>query len=224
MQRHLQPAVDRFRAIPEDDKRQAVRDRLGAYVRIYAFLSQIIPYADSELEMLYSFARFLLPHLTLLDDPAVVKVTDEVDLNYYRLERVSSGPITLAEGDAHYLRSPMEVGTGAAEDEKVPLSEIIKVLNERFGTQLAEEDRLFFQQIKEKASKDEQVIQTALANPIDKFELGIRKLIEDLMIERMAENDKLVTRYMEDRDFQGSAFPILAREIFETVRAAAASS
>jgi len=63
-----------------------------------------------------------------------------------------------------------------------------------------------------------------LANPIDKFELGIRKLIADLMIERMAENDKLVTRYMEDRDFQGSAFPILAKEIFETVRAAAASS
>jgi len=41
------------------------------------------------------------------------------------------------------------------------------------------------------------------------------------MIERMAENDKIVTRYMVDRDFQGSAFPILAREIFEAVRAAA---
>ncbi len=51
MQRHLQPAVDRFRAISEDYTRQAVRDRLGAYVRIYAFLSQIIPYADSELEI-----------------------------------------------------------------------------------------------------------------------------------------------------------------------------
>ena len=58
------------------------------------------------------------------------------------------------------------------------------------------------------------MIQTALANPIDKFELGIRKLIERLMIERMAENDQIVTRYMADADFQGSAFPILAREIF----------
>jgi type I restriction enzyme, R subunit len=93
------------------------------------------------------------------------------------------------------------------------------VLNERFGTQFAEEDRLFFQQIKEKAVKDRKVIDTALANPLDKFELGIRKLIEDLMIERMTENDKIVTRYMGDRDFQGAAFPILAREIFEAVRA-----
>jgi len=57
-----------------------------------------------------------------------------------------------------------------------------------------------------------------LANPLDKFELGIRKLIESLMIERMGENDKIVTRYMADQDFQSSAFPILAKEIFEAVR------
>jgi type I restriction enzyme R subunit len=37
------------------------------------------------------------------------------------------------------------------------------------------------------------------------------------MIERMGENDKIVTRYMADRDFQSSAFPILARDIFETI-------
>ena len=103
-------------------------------------------------------------------------------------------------------------------DEKVPLSEIIKVLNERFGTQFTEEDRLFFQQIKEKACKDTQVIQTALANPLDKFELGVRKLIEDFMIERMGDNDKIVSRYMADQEFQGTAFPILAKEIFEAIR------
>ena len=37
------------------------------------------------------------------------------------------------------------------------------------------------------------------------------------MIERMAENDKIVTRYMDDPDFQSSAFPILAREIFDAI-------
>ena len=84
-------------------------------------------------------------------------------------------------------------------------------------TQFTEEDRLFFQQIKEKACRSEQIVQTALANPLDKFELGIRKLIEDLMIERMDENDQIVTRYMADKEFQASAFPILAREIFDAV-------
>lgn len=220
MQRYLQPAVDRFRNIAEEEQRQEFRDKLSGYVQVYAFLSQIIPYADPDLEMLYSYGRFLLPHLPLGLDTTIVKVGDEVDLQYYRLERVFYGAINLKEGEGEYLvKSPTEVGTGKAKDEKAPLSEIVEVLNERFGTQFTEEDRLFFQQIKEKACKSEQVIQTALANPLDKFELGIRKLIEDLMIERMAENDRIVTRYMADHEFQGSAFPILAKEIFEAVRA-----
>jgi type I restriction enzyme R subunit len=168
--------------------------------------------------MLYSYGRFLLPHLPLDREGQVVKVGEEVSLQYYRLERVFSGAIQLKEGEAQYVKSPTEVGTGKAKDERAPLSEIIQVLNERFGTQFTEEDRLFFQQIKEKACKDNQVIQTALANPLDKFELGIRKLIEDFMMERMAENDKIVTRYMADHEFQDSAFPILAREIFEAIQ------
>ena len=159
-------------------------------------------------------------HLPLDRDPTIIKVGEEVALQYYRLERVFSGAIEVRDGEAQYVKSPTEVGTGKTKDEKAPLSEIIEVLNARFGTQFTEEDRLFFQQIKEKACKSQQVIQTALANSLDKFELGIRKLIEDLMIERMGENDKIVTRYMADREFQGSAFPILAREIFEAVRAA----
>lgn len=106
---------------------------------------------------------------------------------------------------------------------EAPLSEIIAVLNERFGTQFNEEDRLFFQQIKEKACNSEQVVRTAMANPLDKFELGVRKLIEELMIERMGDNDQIVTRYMADPEFQRSAFPILAREIFDAVRSRASA-
>jgi type I restriction enzyme R subunit len=218
MQRHLQPAVDRFKALTEEPQREAFRDRLASYVRAYSFLSQIVPYADPELEMLYSYGRFLLPHLPFDRDLTSVTLDGEVALQYYRLERLSAGAIDLKEGDAQYVDSPREVGTGRATEQKAPLSEIIEVLNERFGTQFSDDDRLFFQQIKEKACKSEQVIQTAMANPLDKFELGIRKLIEDLMIERMGENDKIVTRYMADHEFQASAFPILAREIFEAVR------
>jgi type I restriction enzyme R subunit len=219
MQSHLQPAVDRYKAIDDEEKRREFRDKLGGYVRVYAFLSQIIPYADADLEMLYSYGRFLLPHLPVDRDTSVVQIGDEVNLQFYRLDRIHSGGVDLKEGDVTGVYSPTDVGTGKAKDEKIPLSEIIKMLNERFGTEFSEEDRLFFQQIMEKATNDQKIINTALANPLDKFELGIRKLLEDLMIERMSENDKIVTRYMSDKDFQGAAYPILAREIFETIRA-----
>ncbi len=108
----------------------------------------------------------------------------------------SQAPSRCEEGEPGYANSPTEVGTGKAKDEKAPLSELIEVLNERFGTAFNEEDRLFFQQIKEKACHDDQVVKTALANPLDKFQLGVKKLVEELMIERMGENDAIVTRYI----------------------------
>ena len=61
MQRHLQPAVDRFAGIKEDDEREKFREKLSGFVRTYAYLSQILPYTDHEQEMLYSFGRFLMP-------------------------------------------------------------------------------------------------------------------------------------------------------------------
>lgn len=217
MQRHLQPAVDRFKAIEEDEVRNAFRDKLGGYVRMYSFLSQILPYGDPDLEMLYSYGRFLLPHLPLDRENTVVKIGNEVELQYYRLQRVSSGPIDLKVGEPEGVYSPTDVGTGKAQEEKAPLSEIIQVLNDRFGTAFTEEDRLFFEQIKARAAANQQIIQTAMANPLDKFQLGVRKLIEDMMIQRMADNDKIVTRYMDDGEFQKAAFPILARDIFEAI-------
>ena len=116
------------------------------------------------------------------------------------------------------MKSPTEVGTGKARDDDAPLSDIIEALNDRFGTEFTEEDRLFFEQIKEKACGDERVVQTANANPLDKFELGIRGLIESLMIQRLEENDRIVSRYMDDPDFQDTIFGRLALEIFETIR------
>ena len=212
----LQPARDRFKALDEDEQ-TAFRDRLGAFVSLYAFLSQIIPYGDSELERLASFGRALLPHLLSERDDDPINLGDDVELAYYRLQRVSSGAISLGEETGAYVVSPTDVGTGNPEEELAPLSEIIKRLNERFGTNFTNEDRLFFEQVKERAVRNERIRQTALANTLEKFSLGIRPEIGKLMMERMGENDALVTRYLSDKDFQNVAFEVLAREIFEAV-------
>jgi len=220
MQLHLQPAVDRFKAIQDEPKRSEFREKLNGYVNIYSFLSQIMPYGDPALEMLYSFGRFLLPHLPLDRDTERVKLGDEVGLQYYRLQRIYSGEIILNEGEPGGVKSPTDVGTGKAKDEKAPLSEIIKILNERFGTTFTDEDRFFFEQIREKATANEQVIKLRRANPFDKFQLGLRQLIENLMVERMTDNDKIVTRYMDDKEFGEAAFGVLSRAIYDSIPAA----
>lgn len=212
MRLHIQPAVDRFKAMQDEAKRSEFRERLNGYVNIYSFMSQIMPYADPSLEMLYSFGRFLLPDLPLDRDTERVKISDEVGLQYYRLQRIYSGEITLRAGE-----SPTDVGTGKAKEEKAPLSEIINVLNERFGTNFTDEDRFFFEQIRVKATSNEQVIKLRLANPFDNFKLGLRQIIEDLMVQRMADNDKIVTRYMDDKEFGSAAFAVLSKAIYDSI-------
>ena len=215
---HIQPAIDRFVAITDQQRQQAFRAKLSGYVRVYAFLSQITPYTDGDLEKLYSYGRLLLPHLPRDRDEAIIKIGDEVELQYYRNERIFSGVIDVEEGEEEYVKSPTEVGTGVARDEEAPLSELIEVLNERFGADCGEEDRLFFQQIKERGIKNTQVVQMAIANSFDKFELGARKSIQHMMIECMADNNQLVTRCMEDEEIQSVVFSALARAIFNTAR------
>jgi type I restriction enzyme R subunit len=220
MQKHIQPAVDRFNALEEDQK-EDFHEKLTAYVNFYSFMSQIIPYCDKELEMLYSFGRFLIPSLKYRDEQVNPHPEKEVALQYYRIEKVMSGSISMEDGEPYGVKSPTAVGTGKSKDESKPLSEIIDVLNERFGTEFTNEDRLFFEQIKEKACADERVIQTARANPLDKFELGIKKIIESLMMQRMSENDAIVTRYMDEEDFQKTVYPLLAKGIYEGILKAA---
>ncbi|MBU3918093.1 type I restriction endonuclease subunit R, partial [bacterium] len=216
MEKLVAPAVDRFKALDEE-KKEAFYEKITAYTRFYSFISQIIPYSDQELEMLYSYGRYLLPRLDLGEDGVNPHPEKEVVLEYYRIEKSMSGSIVMEEGESYGVKSPTAVGTGKSKDEDKPLSEIIQALNDRFGTDFSEEDRLFFEQIKEKASKDERIIQTAKANPLDKFELGIKTIIESLMMQRIAENDGIVTRYMDDSSFQKTIFPILAKEIYKSV-------
>ena len=116
-----------------------------------------------------------------------------------------------------FVVSPTQVGTGDPEQDKAPLSEIIERLNDRFGTDFTDEDRLFFEQVKERAVRDEDVRRMAQANTYDKFALGFRPQLGKLMIERMGENDAIVTRFLDDAEFQQTASEVLAREVYEAV-------
>jgi len=39
------------------------------------------------------------------------------------------------------------------------------------------------------------------------------------MVQRMADNDKIVTRYMDDKEFGSAAFGVLSRAIYDSIPA-----
>jgi type I restriction enzyme R subunit len=218
MNRHLNPAVDRFLATPEADQ-DAFRNALGGFVRLYAFLSQILPFADPDLERLYTFGRFLETKLPQDPKKAPLDLGRDAALKFYRLDKISEGRIALKAAEPGVVYGPTAVGTRKIKDTEALLSEIIDALNERFGTEFTPADQLLFDQFVADAKRDGEVVERAKANPLDNFSLAMKAKVENLMIERMDQNQEIVTRYLNDAEFKDVAFRLLVRRIYEEIRA-----
>jgi type I restriction enzyme, R subunit len=213
----LDPAVDRFRAlqITSDEEAETWRKQAQSFRNVYVFLSQVIPYQDSDLERLHTYLRHLALKLPKRSSGAAYQFDDQVQLEYYRLQKISEGSISLSEGMAKPLDGPSEVGSGIARDERVALSKLIDVINDRFGTDFNEADQLFFDQIIEAALRVDMLEQAASANSVDKFQLVFRQILESLFIERMDTNEDLFARFMNEGDFQRVVADWLGEQVYQ---------
>jgi type I restriction enzyme R subunit len=222
----LDPCVTRFKDLlgESPDEAELRRGKMTAFCSLYGFLSQIIPYQDSDLERLYVFLRHLITKLPKRGSGPSYQFDDEVRLEYYRLQKISDGSISLSSGEAGRLDGPAEVGSGTLHEEPVPLSRLIDVVNDRFGTDFNQADELFFDQIIEAAISDAALKQAAAVNPGDKFELVFKNLLETLFVERMDQNEEIFARFMNDKSFQKVVTGWLSEQAYEKLRRVAGAA
>ncbi|HSF32733.1 MAG TPA: type I restriction endonuclease [Candidatus Tectomicrobia bacterium] len=204
---YLDPARDRFQAL-EGTAQEEFRTTLRPYVRLYAFGSHVMPFTDNDLEKLYTFGRFLLLVLPRPEEGDALRLDEEVQLKYYRIQKLSESTISLVKEGEGAVYGPTDVGTGRQDDMTAPLSEIIDLVNTRFGTDFKPEDQLTI----------DQFIADAKANPFDNFALALRRPMEGLIIDRIERNEELVTRYLNDTEFQEVLFQLMAQRIYDKVR------
>lgn len=213
----IDPAVDRFKQIDED-KQVEFRKILVAYRNLYAFLSQVIPFQDSDLEKLYSYIRFLLTKLPRRDSDPAYHFYDEVALKYYRLQKISEGSIDYEKSKVTVIDGPTEVGTGVIKSEEIKLSQLIDILNERFGTEFKPADQLFFDSIREDAVSDASLRQAAVANTMENFGYVFQKALEGFFIDRMDQNEEITAKFINDKKFQQVVGEHLKKQIYEQIR------
>ena len=212
----LDLTVERFKALDEDEQGE-LKGLFVNFRNMYAFLSQVIPYQDSELEKLYTYLRFLLTKLPRRAAGPAYHVEDEVELEYYRLQKISEGSIDLSRGKGEALKGPSDVGTGKASDDEIPLSELIEMLNERFGTDFTEADQLFFDQIEAEAKSDDSLRQAAKVNTMADFMQIFKKMFEGLVIDRMEGNEDIFGRLMSDPEFRDLAQDNLGQKLYRVL-------
>lgn len=180
----LDLAVERYKQLDKPGQEE-LKSGLVNFRNMYAFLSQVIPYQDSDLEKLYTYLRFLLTKLLRHAAGPAYHLEDEVDLEYYRLQKISECSIDLASGEAKPLKGPDDVGTGQGVYDVTPLSELIDILNERFGTDFTAADQLFFDQIEVEATENDNLRQAAKVDLMTDFLDIFNNAFEGLVIDQM---------------------------------------
>jgi type I restriction enzyme R subunit len=213
----LDPAVGRFKELDREEQEE-FRKVLGAYRNLYAFLSQVIPFQDPDLEKLYAYVRYLMSKLPRRSGPRY-QFDDQVTLQYYRLQKISEGAIELKESGEAVVYGPTAVGTGLARDQKIELSQLIQILNEQLGTDFKAADQLFFDSVREDAVADSELQQVALANTLENFGYVFLRELEGYFIDRMEQNEEITARYLNEPEFQDLVARHLMKQVYEQIRA-----
>ena len=196
----LAPLVERFQQLPEDG-RADFRGQLTDYVRLFAFLAQVLTFADADLEKLYVFARHLRRLLPADREELPREVQQNIDMESYRIQQTGNGRIAL-ERNAGVLEPVSTKSThGLAPEELETLSRIIAELNERFGLNLGPEHRVTLGQMIEKLDEDAALDAAARVNTRENVRLTFDQKVETVIQDIVESNFELYKRITDDRAF-----------------------
>jgi len=225
----IDPAVARYKQAFRDttapvgeerytDEGEDFKSSLQSFVRLYSFLSQIIDWQDAELEKHYSYGRYLLTKLPYRSNGGMLDLDDDVELTSYRNDMTFEGNAALGIGETRTVYGATEVGTGSPPEEHTsPLSAIIQIINDRFGTDFTEEDKLLFEQISGDMAQDEKLAEQARAGSKEKFKVVFEPKAMEAFVSRHGRNEKIVNDFMSNPDMRSLIVSALLDDVYGRV-------
>ncbi|ASP39595.1 restriction endonuclease subunit R [Bacterioplanes sanyensis] len=224
----IDPAVSRYKAEYRDqsicdyeaytDEGEAFKSNLRSFVRLYSFLSQVVDFVDVELHKLFAYGSMLLTKLPYRSNAGSINLDEEVALESYRLEKTYEGSGTLAVNEEHPVYGPTEVGTGGGqEDHTSPLSEVIKLINDRYGAGLSEEDSLLIEQIAGDMASDAPLTEKMRANTKDQVKPVFEIEVMNAFVNRHERNEKIVGDFLQDEGFRNLLITALFDDVYRRV-------
>jgi type I restriction enzyme R subunit len=213
---YLQPAIDRFLALEDDEQREEFRKALRDYTRAYALIAQIVAWGDEELERLYQYGRVLL--LRLPGRPATSVDIGDADLSHFRLELTGVHNVSLSSsGEDGVVRGHSADGGGFREPEVKHLAEVIRELNERFGLDLGTGDEiLVYQQVVGLVS-DTEMQQVGLMNDEARFGQVADDRLDDIVAENSERNTEFMKLYFDNDEFRKAVKEAARRRAYRII-------
>ncbi|QCU77156.1 type I restriction endonuclease subunit R [Citricoccus sp. SGAir0253] len=198
---NLHPAVGRFLALEEDDQAE-FRTSLTHFCRAYAFIAQVMPWPDADLERLFLYGKLLLHELPALDSDPMPQLSQSVQLTHLRLAVTGEGGIALEASEEPGSALPGE-GKGSATDPVLDkLSALIEVMNEKYGADLGEADKVWIDQQRTVVMEDDEMAVVALHNDRNQYQLVLEEKVKELLLDRHEKNGELFSQFFANPDFQ----------------------
>lgn len=142
----------------ESEQLNQFKKTCSQFVKLYRFLSQIIPFADANLEKYYYFLTALVKMLPYNIDTLPIDVLKEAELDSYKLQYNFCKALPLESSD-NMMQGMRPAATNSTQtDEEEWLSKIIQTLNDTFGLNLSEEDKVELQRLQAKVQNNEELL------------------------------------------------------------------
>jgi len=201
----VDPVAEKWKAEAEEeqvDYKSKARD----FVKLYAFISHLVPLRDTKLEKLAVFLRFLLPKLPAKKGEFALEVLGMVDMEKLSVRKKDQKDIGLKRGETKV--DPLNYGGGASltEEEREALSKIIEDLNTRFNTSFTADEIMVIKQLEKKIGKDEALQQQLKNGSRHAVEATFQQVAKDAFEDLVNDNFKFYKKISEDDEVSKEFF------------------
>ena len=139
-------------------------------------------------------------------------------MTHLKIAQTFEGSGSLEEGGGEVVA--IFSGRGKEHElEREHLSQIVEVINERYGLDLGEADQLLFDQFEEAWAADEALAARARTNTFDNFRLVFDRTFIETVVKRMDQNADIFKRILDDAEFQKTVLDYYAERLYGRLRA-----
>jgi type I restriction enzyme R subunit len=158
----IDEVVENWKKLYTDEIKEEFKSDIQSFCRLYSYVAQIATFTEIRWEKLYVFLRFLNKKLPKKEG-ATVTIKDAVDLESLRIQFVAESRLSLEEKKGEL--DPMSDGKSKQQEEdRELLSEIIKRVNEVFGIELTQEDKLDIGNVEKRLENHEELRSVMFGN------------------------------------------------------------
>ncbi len=199
LQGMLDSVVEEWKQLKEEE-REDFRHQIQSFIRLYGYISQIILFKDINLEKLYIFVRFLNKKLPKRLKERLADILSAVDLEYFRIEKKHTTSIPLMDEEGKLQPLSTEVGGTISDEPKDLLSHIIQVLNDNFGGDLNDDDKVNLEKIQKRLMEDEALRKVHLGDNTESNRRHVfNKIFDKILLGLVDDNLKFYKKITEPR-------------------------